>query len=167
MRVGRKCRRSRGCFLSAWTSATKGMEGRLGTQTAVTHRNSALSSLNPSASANTASLELPPKSRRANIARYRSNSGKRVLSISARMAGMEAESGADEELELELDAGAGSMVGKLGLRGQWGSCSLFVVRPATESHFAAAEIYRRISSCTNGDPSGCHDPTHTDSDSSN
>lgn len=70
-----------------------------------TYRNKVLSSLNPSAKARTASLLPAPKSRRANIALYRSNSGNEVFKSAVLNSGMDW--GAEE--------GAGSIVGKSGL----------------------------------------------------
>lgn len=70
-----------------------------------TYRNKVLSSLNPSARARTASLLPAPKSRRANIARYRSKRGNLVLRSAVLNSGMDC--GADD--------GAGSIVGKSGL----------------------------------------------------
>lgn len=71
-----------------------------------TDLNKALSSPKPSARASTASRDAPPKSRRANIARYRSKRGNFRLSISDRIEG----------IEVDDDDGAGSIVGKFGLR---------------------------------------------------
>ena len=79
-----------------------------------THRNNAEESPNPSARLKIASLDAAPKSRRANIARYRSNSGFEVSRRAIRSAGMSSRE----------DDGAGSMVGNSGLRRKlaWHCC---------------------------------------------
>lgn len=70
-----------------------------------TYRNNAEPSLNPSARANTASLDPAPKSLRANIALYRSNRGNLVFKRAEWRSGID---WGEEE-------GAGSIVGKSGL----------------------------------------------------
>jgi hypothetical protein len=61
--------------------------------------------LNPSASASTASFDPAPKSRRANMALYRSKRGREVLSKAV----------LNSAIDWGAEDGAGSIVGKSGL----------------------------------------------------